>query len=638
MRNLFLAAAVAGLVSGFSALAAGDAAPAPATLNKPAEPVTLPKNIVWTTDNDEPLIGSPKALRGGTLRMAIDAYPLTLRLMGPNSNGPFAGWNRAFTMGFSLVTQHPNTDKFIPMLATDWSIQPDEKTIYFKLDRDARWSDGKPITADDYVFTWKMMQSQYIVDPFYNTYAQQYYQSVDKIDDYTLRIVGTRPSWRPLVDYAELFPMPAHATVLDQSWVTRTNNVPPLAVGPYTISNMVLGQSITFKRIPNWWGDKKRYFVGQFNFDEIYLQVIPAERQLDYLRLGQLDLIEEGSARAWHEDYTFPAVENNWIRRARAFVDLPAGINGLQMNLEDPLFQNREFRLAMQYLFNFDRLNRDLMYNDYYRINSFFQGTEYANPNVHAYPFDPEQARQHLLKAGFHRPNAITSGNWLAQLRNVAYGILFTRSNTDDVLVNDRGEPASFTLIYGSKGLEGALAVMQQEYRRAGVDMRLQLLEPGTAFERALERKYEMTLAAWTSSLYPDPRQYLGSEYKGHTNNNDIWGFGSKDVDTLIKTYEESLDANARLKAMHRIDQIVHDDAFYVPFWYAPYARLAYWDYIQFPDYYMPKRSQDVTDYLNFWFDPAKKASLDDAMRNNRALPGGGNIDKDYWGVRQKLQ
>ena len=61
------------------------------------------------------------------------------------------------------------------------------------------------------------MQSKFIVDPFYNTYAQQYYQSVDKIDDYTLRIVGTRPSWRPLYDYAGLWPTPAHATVLDQT-------------------------------------------------------------------------------------------------------------------------------------------------------------------------------------------------------------------------------------------------------------------------------------------------------------------------------------------------------------------------------------------------------------------------------------
>ena len=142
-------------------------------------------------------------------------------------------------MAFTLVFMHPVTDKFIPMMATHWSVQKDQKTIYFKLDPDAKFSDGHPITAEDYVFTWKMMQSKFIVDPFYNTYAEQYYQSVDKIDDYTLRIVGTRPSWRPLYDYGGLSPTPAHAIVLDKDWVTRTNNQPQIAAGPYVVSDTV---------------------------------------------------------------------------------------------------------------------------------------------------------------------------------------------------------------------------------------------------------------------------------------------------------------------------------------------------------------------------------------------------------------
>ena len=638
MKNLFVAAVVAGLMTGFSALAAGDAAPAPSTVNKSAEPVALPKDVVWTTDNDEPLIGSPKALRGGTLRLAMGAYPLTFRLMGPNSNDYFSAWNRSFTMGFTLVTMHPVTDKFIPMMATDWSIQPDQKTIYLKLDRDARWSDGRPITADDYVFTWKMMQSKYIVDPFYNTYAQQYYQSVDKIDDYTLRIVGTRKSWRPLYDYAGLFPTPAHATVLDETWVTRTNNVPPVAAGPYIISDKVLGQSVTFKRITNWWGDKKRYFIGQFNFDQIQLTVIPSERELDYVRLGQLDAMIEGSAKEWHEGFDFAAAQNGWLRRARVFVDVPQGIYGLQMNLGDPLFANRDFRLAMQYLFDFNRINRDLLYGDYYRINSFFQGTDFANPDIHAYPFDPEQARLHLLKAGFHRPGSMVANSWLSQLGNVAYGLLFTRSDTDDILVNDRGEKANFTMLYSSKASDTVLTSIQQDYRRAGVDMRLQLLEPGTMFERALQRKFEMFEVGMSSGLYPDPRQYLGTEFKKTTNNNDFWGFGKPEVDALIKTYEESLDPEARKKALFRVDQIVHDDAFYIPFWTAPYVRLVFWDYMQFPECYLPRRASSLTDYFVYWIDPAKKTALTQAMQNGTPYPQNKVVDVDCYGVQKKLQ
>ena len=640
MRKLITAIALASLLLPAASIAmfAADApasAPAPAAVTDTG-PVTLPKDIVWETDNDEPLIGSEKALRGGRHNAAISEYPLTFRLVGPNSNGIFAWWNRAFTMAFTLVSMHPVTDKFIPMMATHWSVQPDQKTIYFKLDPDAKFSDGEQITADDYVFTWKMMQSKDIVDPFYNSYAERYYQSVDKIDDYTLRIVGTRPSWRPLVDYAGLWPTPSHKTVLDDSWVTRTNNDYQISVGPYVVSSVERGVSVTFKRIPNWWGDKKRYFIGMYNFDEIHLRVIDIERELDYLRLGELDMMVEGTARRWNESYTFPAVTNGWLRRARVFVDVPDGVSGLQMNLTAPIFQNKEFRIALQHLFNFDRLNRNLMYNEYFRKASFFQGTEYANPNVKNYEFSSEKAREHLEKAGYHRPSA-NQGSW-AKLWNVAYGLLFTRSDSDEILVNDKGEKASFTLIYAAKGLERHLTVIQQDFRRAGIDMRLQLLEGGTMFQRARERKFEMVNLAMSGGLYPEPRQYLHSEFKTAQNSNAFWGYGTPEVDEMIKTYEENLDADARREAMWKIDQIVHDEAFYIPFWSAPYVRIVYWDYMQFPEFYLPRRTQSLTDWMVYWIDPQKKAALEEAKRTNKAYPLDENIDKDFYKVRERFQ
>ena len=611
------------------------AAPAAPSASAPMSPATLPADLKWDTNNNDPPIGSPDAIRGGTFNDAIGSYPLTFRLMGPNSNDAFAAWNRAFTMSFTLVTRHPVSDNFIPMMATHWSVQKDQRTIYFRLDRDARFSDGKPVTAKDYVFTWQMLRSTHIVDPFYNSYAKQYYESVDRIDDYTLRIVGTRPSWRPLSDYAGLWPTPAHSTVLDDTWVKRTTNQPQVAVGPYVVSDLSRGVSVTLQRQPTWWGDGKRYFLGQYNFDRIELRVIPAERSLDYLRRGELDLLQEGTARTWNEDYTFAAVRNGWLRRARVMVDKPSGVYGLHMNLEAPIFRNKDFRKAMQHLFNFERLNSNLMFNEYFRMQSFFEGSEYANRKLEPYGFDPAKARDHLARAGYRRPAEIRGQTWLGRLWNVARGLLFTRSDTDDVLVNEQGEKASFTVIYGSKGLERHLTVMQQEFRRAGVDMRLRLLEPGTAFERGLERKYEMTVTGRTAGFYPGPRQYLHTEAKKTNNNNNIWGFGSAEVDELIRIYEDDLDFDKRLKAMHRIDEIVHDEAFYIPFWSAPYLRVAHWDYLRFPEFYLPRRTEQLTDYLVAWIDPKRKAELTEAMRTGKAYPLDATIDKDFYKIRQ---
>ena len=603
-----------------------------------ANSVTLPDGIVWETNSDDPLIGSPDAIRGGTLNYWISAYPLTFRLMGPNSNNSFAAWNWAFAM-LGLVGRHPVTDNFIPVLATHWSVQGDQRTIYFRLDPDARFSDGEPVTADDYVFTWRMMQSEHIIDPFYNSYAEQYYESVDKIDDYTLRVVGTRSSWRPLYDYAGLWPTPSHAVVLDEDWVTRTTNEYQIVVGPYVVSDVARGASVTFERLDDWWGDGKRYFLGQYNFDRINLRVIQVERTLDYLRLGELDLDLENSSRSWNEEYTFEAVRNGWIRRARVFLDTPSGVYGLHMNLEAPIFQNKDFRKAMQYLFNFERLNNNLMFGEYFRQVSFFQGTDYANPDIEPYTFDPVLAREYLERAGYRRPDEFRSRSFLRSVWNALRGLIFTRSNTDDILVNEQGQKASFTVIYGQQGLGRHLTVMQQEYRRAGVDMRLQLLEPGTAFERGIERKYEMTLTAYSTLFYPEPRQYLHSEFKATTNNNNIWGFGTDEVDGLIQVYEEDLDPAARLDAMHRIDEIVHEEAFYIPFWSAPFTWLVYWDYVQFPEFYLPRRNQtlNLTDWMVYWIDPERRARLEEAMETGEALPLDEEIDKDYYGIRERF-
>ena len=604
-----------------------------------ANSVTLPDVIVWETNNDDPLIGSPDAIRGGTFNYSLGAYPLTFRLMGPNSNDAFAAWNRGFTFDFPLVKRHPVTDNYIPVMATHWAVQDDQRTIYFRLDPDARFSDGEAVTADDYVFTWRMFQSEHIIDPFYNSYAERYYESVDKIDDYTLRIVGTRASWRPLFDYAELWPTPSHAVVLDEDWVSRTTNEYQIAVGPYVVSDVARGESVTFERVDDWWGDGKRYFIGQYNFDRINLRVIPIERSLDYLRRGELDLDVENTARTWNEEYTFEAVRNGWMRRARVFLETPSGVSGLHMNLEAPIFQNKNFRKAMQYLFNFERLNNNLMFGEYFLQVSFFHGTEYANPDIEPYTFDPVLAREYLERAGYRRPDEFRNRTLLRSIWNAVRGLIFTRSNTDDILVNEQGQKASFTLIYGSSGLSRHLTVMQQEFRRAGVDLKLQLLEPGTAFERGIERKYEMTMTGRATGFYPEPRQYLHSEFKATTNNNNIWGFGTDEVDGLIQTYEEDLDPAARLDAMHRIDEIVHEEAFYIPFWDAPFTRLVYWDYVEFPEFYLPRRNQtqNLTDWMVYWIDPEKRAALEQAMETGEALPLDDEIDKDYYGIRERF-
>ena len=571
-------------------------------------------SIEWETNMDDPLIGSPDAIRGGTYKSYMQSYPLTFRLVGPNSNDAFAGWNRAFTMDFSLVRQHPVTDKFIPWMATHWKVMDDNQTIYYKLDPDARWSDGEPITAEDYAFCYEMLISPHIVDPFYNTYFTEVFESVEAVDKYVVKIVGAKPSWRPLYDYT-IFPMPKHAITLDENWVKDSNLKFQICAGPYTISETVDGQRVVFSRVKDWWGEGKRYFTGLYNVDRIELMVIQdTDRALDHFKKGDLSYYRVNTAKKWAEEMNFESLKKGWVHRKRVFIDWPQGLYGFAMNLQVPLFQNKDFRKALQYAFNFDELNKNLMHGAYFRAVSVFEGTQFENPTLRPYGFDPKKAREHLTAAGF------------------------TKRGKDGIFVRDDGTRASFTLTYGQASLTRHFTVVKQQFQKLGIEMKLELLEPGTAFERGLEREFEVTIMSRTANFYPGPDQYFGSEYLDTTNNNNIWAFGREDTDALIKTYRFGQDDQERIDAMHKLDGIIQDEAFYIPFWQAPFVRFVHWDYLQFPDFYLPKRFEQITDWQVFWVDPEREVRLADAMKSGKTLEPDSVVDVDPYLIKATIE
>ncbi len=570
--------------------------------------------IDWQTNMDDPPIGDPAAQKGGTLYTFTTAYPLTLRLVGPNANDAFAGWRRAFTMAFLLVTRHPTTDNYIPNMATHWSVQDDQRTIYFKLNPKARWSDGEPLTADDYVHTWHMMQSEHIVDPFYNSYAEDYFEEIVAIEPYVLKIVGKFESWRPL-DNFDLWATPKHAMSLEEGFPERYNAAILPVQGPYLISEQETGQYVAYERLADWWGKDHHYWQGMYNVDRIHIRVIEDQnRGLDFFKKGELSLLRVNTARIWAEEMRFDAVQQGWAHRKRLFIDYPNGWYGIAMNLERPLLQNKDFRKAVQYLLNFDEINEKLMYNAYYRQISAFTGSEYANPDLVPYGFNPRKAREHLRAAGF------------------------TERGEDGILVKADGTRAAFTLSYGSKGLERHLTVVKQTYQRFGVEMDLRLLEPGTNFRNGLEREYEMTLSGRTTGRFPSPHQYYASEYKESKNNNNIWSFGTAYTDSLIDVYRKDNDKQRRLQAMHELDAIIQDEAFYVPFWSAPFIRFVYWDHVRWPEWFMPKRTQQMTDWQVFWIDAEREAALKAAMEQGKSFAEDTVVDVDPYLVKDRIE
>ena len=97
----------------------------------------LPAGVEWLTNDTDPEYSSPNAVPGGTFNDGIPSFPMSLRRVGPDSNGSFATILQAIQ--FQLVDVHPNTGKPIPQLATHWAYDKDGVTVYYKLNPGAKW-------------------------------------------------------------------------------------------------------------------------------------------------------------------------------------------------------------------------------------------------------------------------------------------------------------------------------------------------------------------------------------------------------------------------------------------------------------------------------------------------------------------
>ena len=267
-----------------------DAEPGKSTPHAPLAPrEPLPEGIVWLTTDSDPVFASPEAQRGGTLHQALESFPLTFRVVGPDSNTSFRSAILGNQLGLTGI--HPNTLNIIPELATHWAFGSDKKSMYFKLNPTARWSDGVPVTADDFAYTLDFMRSPYIVAPWYNDYYASEIDRVVVYDDHTLAVVGTKAQ-PDLHLKLSIGPTPRHFfDPLGENFIRQTNWSVVPNTGPYQIDRFKKGRYVRFARKANWWGDGLRYFKHRFNVDTVLFKVIrDPNLQWEYFKKGKLDI------------------------------------------------------------------------------------------------------------------------------------------------------------------------------------------------------------------------------------------------------------------------------------------------------------------------------------------------------------
>ena len=551
------------------------------------ESVPLPEGLEWVTNVNDPVWSSPEATLGGTFNTSVLSFPLTLRTVGPDSNDSFSAYKRYTNLG--LVSIHPNTLNFIPQLATHWAFGPEGKTVYYRLDPDARWSDGELVTADDYLFTIDFMRSEHIVAPWYNNHYTNQIVSVVKYDDYTISVEGAtaKPREELLYEYG-LNPTPRHFHKLDENWVQDYNWRSEPGTGAYRISRVEKGQFVEFGRNEDWWGNDKRYLAKRFNPDTVRVTVIrDMNVAWEYFLRGEIDAFPVLMPRFWHEKAQGEPFDNGYINRIKFYTDTPQPSAGLWLNTDDPMLADRNVRLGLAHAMNIDLLLSTVLRGDYERLKTHHDGYwDYSNPNIQPREFDLQKADEYLDAAGF--PNR----------------------GPDGIRVRD-GQRLSLRVGYSTQEHTPRLVLLREEAKKAGIELNLQLLDSSAAFKQILEKQHQVAWMAWGIGLTPRFWQHYHSENAHKPQTNNITNTDNPEMDALIMEYRAATDKETRIRLAHQLEQIVHESGVFIPTYKVPYTREAYWRWLRLPEHFASRTTEVIFNPMVegvFWIDEEIKA------------------------------
>jgi microcin C transport system substrate-binding protein len=319
---------------------------------------------------------NPSAPKGGTLRQFAEG---SFDSLNPFS---FKG-QKVANLGViydSLMVDSPDEASTQYCLICEWVSYPaDFSSVTFKLRAEARFQDGKPITVEDVIYS---LEAQKKADP----QAEHYYKNVvkaEKTGDREVTFTFDSKGNRELpVIVGQLNVIPQHYwegkdANGTQREITSTTLEPPLGSGPYRIKEFAPGRSITFERVADYWAKDLPAVVGQWNFNELIIDYF-RERTAGFesFKTGQIDLWVENVAKDWVTAYDFPAVQKGLIKKDRIAVSRVAPMQAFGFNLRRKQFQDARVREAFNLAFDFEHINKMLMYDLYVRTGSYFDNSE----------------------------------------------------------------------------------------------------------------------------------------------------------------------------------------------------------------------------------------------------------------------
>ncbi|WP_457092981.1 extracellular solute-binding protein [Microvirga sp. P5_D2] len=470
------------------------------------------------------------------------------------------------------------------LIARSAEMPDDRSSVTFNLDPRARFSDGRPLTAEDVRFTFEVLKKH--GKPFHRSSFGQV-KAVEIIDPHRIRfdLSGANDRELPLI-IATMPIFAAHAT--DPDTFDRTTLTPPIGSGPYEITEVRPGERVTLKRRKDFWAEDLPLLRGLYNFDEIrYDFYRDANTLFEAFRAGLYDYRLEGEPGRWATGYDFPGIHSGRIVREQVRVQLPKGMNGLVFNTRRPIFQDPKVREALGYLFDFDWLNRNLYYGLLKRADSYFADSELSSVGR------PADERERTLLASF--PNAVRAdimeGRWTPPAsdgsgrdRTAARQALALLEEAGWVLDDnglrrkDTGEPFVFEVLVNSSVQERLALNFAQSLQRVGIRANVRHVDNVQYWRRLSRFEFDMVQWVWPASASPgnEQRNRWGSSAAQRGGSLNHSGANSPAIDRLIDALLEARSREDFVASVRALDRVLLSGFYVVPLFYVGEQWLAY--------------------------------------------------------------
>ena len=535
-------------------------------------PADIPADLVWQDGMDQPEIGDPRATKGGTLRRFIPNFPATIRPFGDNSNNEFRGELYDY-IDMPLVTNHPETLQPIPGLAREWAVSPDGRTVYFRLNPAARYSDGVAVTARDFLVATYLRVSDDIFNPFSKQFFRENLAQIAVYDDHTLSVSLPETRLSPVLLTGSLTPSPPQFYAdYGPDYSERYQWAFPPTTGAYEVplGGIVKGASITQTRVKNWWAKDLKYYRHRFNPDQLVSTVIRDEsKAFELFRAGELDSFYLTRPNLWYEKCEINEVFSGYIERTTFFTRYPAMPRGFYLNVRKPPLDVRDVRVGLQHALNWQKVINVMFRGDYQRLNAFNQGYAlYSDPSLKSRDYSITAARAAFAAAGY------------------------TVEGPDGILTKPDGTRLSTSISYPNiPQYDTMFAILREEAKACGLELRLDGMEWTVSYKKEMLKQYEMDFSSWAiDPIFPDFYQYLHSsnalDAKGNpkpqTNNLFVWG--RPDTDELCDIVRTGRTVKEVREATCKLQRIIHDEAIFAPAYTVDFIRLANWRWVKWPD------------------------------------------------------